>query len=190
MNKQKQQRRDEFINAARELINTQGYDACTIRAICQQVGVASSSFYNCFADKDEVLFCIGGQIDTHFEEIEDLFTHSDPRENLRFFIGEYLSWIEAAGYECCWRIHISQRAGSGMHYDALENRSLVRIVNRIFYQGRELWYGDLNETEMFDLLMSTLRGMTFEWAQKKAAWSLSARGEKECNAIVRMLFRP
>ena len=190
MNKQKQQRRDEFINAARELINTQGYDACTIRAICQRVGVASSSFYNCFRDKDEVLFYIGGQIDTHFEEVEGLFTHSDPRENLRLFIREYLSWVEANGYECCWRIHISQRAGAGMYYDNLENRALVRIVNRILYQGQALWYGDLNETEMFELLMSTLRGMTFVWAQKKAVWSLTARGEKESGAIVRMLFRP
>ena len=74
MNKQKKERREEFLAAAKEIINTQGYEACTVRSICQRVGVAPSSFYNCFEDKDEAVFAAVSDIShTLVNVMEDVY---------------------------------------------------------------------------------------------------------------------
>ena len=189
MNKQKRERREEFLAAAREIINTQGYEACTVRSICQKVGVAPSSFYNCFEDKDEVVFMIAMQVDPFFEENEGRFTHDDPRENLALFMQLYLERVEQDGHEYNWRFHM-QKSGKYRSVAKQSDRAVFRILNRIIYQGRDLLYGDMNEDEVFNLIMTMLRGQTFDWARDEGAYSLSERGKKHIPVYVRAVFRP
>ncbi len=188
MNKQKKERREEFIAAAKEIINTNGYDACTVRSICQRVGVAPSSFYNCFEDKDEVVFMIALQVDPFFEENERRFTMDDPRENLALFMRMYFQRVEMDGYEYNWRFHMLQR-GNRRNIDNSAGRAVFRILNRIIYQGHELLYGDMNEDEVLNLIMTMLRGQTFDWARHEGTYSLSERAEKHIPAYVRAVFR-
>ncbi len=188
MNKQKKERREEFLAAAREIINTQGYEACTVRSICQRVGVAPSSFYHCFEDKDEVVFMIAMQVDPFFEENEHRFAQGDPRENLALFMQLYLERVEQDGHEYNWRFHMLQKGKSRSTADGA-NRAVFRILNRIIYQGRDLLYGDLNEDEVFRLVMTMLRGQTFDWARNEGAYSLSEWGKKHIPSYVRAVFR-
>ena len=188
MNKQKKERWEEFIAAAKEIINEQGYEACTVRSICQRVGVAPSSFYNCFEDKDEVVFMIAMQVDPFFEENEHLFTKEDPRENLALFMKMYLARVEQDGCEYVWRFHNLQK-GNRRNVDNSSLRTMVRILNRIIYQGRDLLYGDLNEDEVFNLIMTMLRGQTFDWARNEGAYSLEEWGKKHIPAFVRAVFK-
>ena len=188
MNKQKKERREEFLAAAKEIINTQGYEACTVRSICQRVGVAPSSFYNCFEDKDEVVFMIAMQVDPYFEENEARFTLKDPRDNLALFMQMYLERVEQDGYKYVWRFHMLQK-GDRRQVDSGAQRAMFRILNRIIYQGHDLLYGDLNEDEVFNLVMTMLRGQTFDWARNEGAYSLSERGKKYIPSYVRAVFR-
>ena len=188
MNKQKKERRGEFLAAAKEIINTQGYEACTVRSICQRVGVAPSSFYNCFEDKDEVVFMIAMQVDPFFEENEAKFTLQDPRENLALFMQLYLERVEQDGFEYNWRFHMLQK-GNRRNVDSGAGRAIGRILYRIIYQGRDLLYGDLNEDEVFNLIMTMLRGQTFDWARNEGAYSLSEWGKKHIPAYVRAVFK-
>lgn len=189
MNKQKKERREEFITAAKDIINTQGYEACTVRSICQRVGVAPSSFYHCFEDKDEVIFMIAMQVDPFFEENEDRFTLDTPRENLALFMQLYFERVEQDGFEYNWRFHMQQR-GDRRHITQQADRAVFRILNRIIYQGRDLLYGDLKEDEVFNLIMTMLRGQTFDWARNEGAYSLSEWGKKHIPAYVRAIFKP
>lgn len=189
MNKQKRERREEFLAAAREIINTQGYEACTVRSICQKVGVAPSSFYHCFEDKDEVVFMIAMQVDPFFEENEGRFTLEDPRENLALFMQLYLERVEQDGYEYVWRFHVQQKS-KHRHVAQQSDRAVFRILNRIIYQGHNLLYGDMKEDEAFNLVMTMLRGQTFDWARSEGAYSLSETGKKHIPAYVRAVFRP
>lgn len=189
MNKQKKERREEFIAAAKEIINSQGYEACTVRSICQYVGVAPSSFYHCFEDKDEVIFMIAMQVDPFFEENEHRFTSEDPRENLALFMRLYFQQVERDGYEYVWRFHTLQK-GNRYKVDNRAGRAVFRILNRIIYQGSALLYGDMNEDEVFNLIMTMLRGQTFDWARNEGRYSLSEAGEKNIPAYVRAVFKP
>ena len=160
-----------------------------MRSICQKVGVAPSSFYHCFEDKDEVVFMIAMQVDPFFEENEGRFTLDDPRENLALFMQLYFERVEQDGHEYNWRLHMQQK-GKRRHVPQQSNRAVFRILNRIIYQGREFLYGDLNEDEVLNLIMTMLRGQTFDWARNEGAYSLSEWGKKHIPAYVSAVFRP
>lgn len=188
MNKQKKLRRKEFIAAAREIMDNEGYEACTVRNICERVGVAPSSFYNCFQDKDEVILLIALEVDSCFDEMEEQLTLHDPRENLALFMKLYFSHVEQDGYEYSWRFHLSQKGDRSLIYNN-KDRKLVKILYRIIYQGRDLWYEDMDEDEIYNLIMTMLRGQTFDWARKEGAYSLSEAARKHIPAYVRAVFR-
>ena len=188
MNKQKRERREEFIAAAKEIFDSEGCEACTVRSICQRVGMAASSFYNCFEDKDEVIFMIALQVDTFFEENEDRFCLADPRENLALFMQLYFEHVEQDGYQYVWRFHTLAK-GKRPKADSRGNRAVFRILNRIICQGSTLLHGDLNEDEVFNLIMTMLRGQTYDWARSEGAYSLSEWGKKHIPSYVRTVFR-
>lgn len=188
MNKQKKTRREEFLNAAREIINSQGYEACTVRSLCEKVGVAASSFYNCFEDKDEVVFMLALEVDTVFAENEASFCLKDPKENLAMFMRMYFAKVEQDGYEYTWRFHMLQK-GDRRHVDSDGDRALIRILYRIIHQGRAYWYDNMNEDDIFDLIMTLLRGQTFDWARREGTYSLTERACKHIPAFIRAVFK-
>ncbi|MGV3525428.1 MAG: TetR/AcrR family transcriptional regulator [Candidatus Sericytochromatia bacterium] len=53
---QKHATRDKILQSARQLIEEQGYEAATIRAIAQASGVATGSVFVHFANKEELLY--------------------------------------------------------------------------------------------------------------------------------------
>ena len=52
---------DALIHAAREILESQGYEALTLRAAARRVGVSQAAPYNHFADKAALLAAIAGQ---------------------------------------------------------------------------------------------------------------------------------
>src|SRR5580692_2493351 len=53
--------RDALIHAAREILESQGYEALTLRAAARRVGVSQAAPYNHFADKAALLAAIAAQ---------------------------------------------------------------------------------------------------------------------------------
>jgi AcrR family transcriptional regulator len=53
--------RDALIHAAREILESQGYEALTLRAAARRVGVSQAAPYNHFADKAALLGAIAAQ---------------------------------------------------------------------------------------------------------------------------------
>jgi AcrR family transcriptional regulator len=53
--------RDALIHAARDILESQGYDALTLRAAARRVGVSQAAPYNHFADKAALLGAIAAQ---------------------------------------------------------------------------------------------------------------------------------
>lgn len=50
--------REGLLELARQMVETQGPQSLTIRALAQQAGVASGTVYNYFESKDEILLCL------------------------------------------------------------------------------------------------------------------------------------
>ena len=54
-------RREEILQAAKELFLQEGYDATTIRKIADRVGVSAPALYLYFADKEAILIALCDQ---------------------------------------------------------------------------------------------------------------------------------
>lgn len=85
-------RREEILQAAKELFLEQGYDATTIRRIADRVGVSAPALYLYFPDKEQMMLALCDQTFAHLlesvGEIEK--TVSDPRQRIRRFGEAYL----------------------------------------------------------------------------------------------------
>lgn len=85
-------RREEILQAAKELFLEQGYDATTIRRIADRVGVSAPALYLYFPDKEQMMLALCdqtfGYLLESIGEIEQ--TVSDPRQRIRRFGEAYL----------------------------------------------------------------------------------------------------
>jgi len=80
-------RRDEILQAAKELFLEAGYDNTTIRKIADRVGVSAPALYLYFHDKEAMMLALCDQTFGHLvERIADIEkTVSDPLERVRSF---------------------------------------------------------------------------------------------------------
>lgn len=87
-------RREEILQAAKELFLEQGYEATTIRRIADRVGVSAPALYLYFPDKEQMMLALCDQTFGHLlravEEIEKTVT--DPRQRIRRFGEAYLKF--------------------------------------------------------------------------------------------------
>jgi AcrR family transcriptional regulator len=80
-------RRDEILQAAKDLFLEQGYDQTTIRRIADRVGISAPALYLYFKDKDELMLALCDQTFGHLIEAigEIEKTVADPLERIRRF---------------------------------------------------------------------------------------------------------
>jgi len=85
-------RREEILQAAKELFLEQGYDATTIRKIADRVGISAPALYLYFKDKDGLMLALCdqtfGHLITAIDEIER--TVADPLDRVRRFGEAYV----------------------------------------------------------------------------------------------------
>jgi AcrR family transcriptional regulator len=87
-------RREEILQAAKELFLEQGYESTTIRRIADRVGVSAPALYLYFQDKEQMMLALCDQtfavLIESIAEIES--TVSDSRERIRRFGEAYLNF--------------------------------------------------------------------------------------------------
>jgi AcrR family transcriptional regulator len=85
-------RREEILQAAKELFLEQGYDSTTIRRIADRVGVSAPALYLYFQDKEQMMLALCDQTFGHLlESISEIEKSvSDPRDRIRQFGEAYL----------------------------------------------------------------------------------------------------
>lgn len=85
-------RREEILQAAKELFLEQGYDSTTIRKIADRVGVSAPALYLYFQDKEQMMLALCDQTFGHLIESVGEIEKSvaDPRDRIRQFGEAYL----------------------------------------------------------------------------------------------------
>jgi AcrR family transcriptional regulator len=85
-------RREEILQAAKDLFLEEGYDSTTIRRIADRVGISAPALYLYFRDKDALMLALCDQTFAHLmqaiDEIEQ--TVADPLERVRRFGEAYV----------------------------------------------------------------------------------------------------
>src|SRR5215475_9709706 len=85
-------RREEILQAAKELFLEQGYDSTTIRRIADRVGISAPALYLYFKDKEALMLALCDQTFGHLmEAIDDIEkTVADPQQRVRRFGEAYV----------------------------------------------------------------------------------------------------
>src|SRR5437016_1537455 len=85
--------REAIIQAAQEIIETQGPDALNMRDVAELIDYSASNLYEYFASKDELLIAVANEALTHLAmQIRHRATAQSPRERLLAYGRSYLEF--------------------------------------------------------------------------------------------------
>ncbi len=89
----------QILDAAEQIIGTQGMDAATTRAIAERAGVAIPSLYRFFADRDEILDALAehmtADLDQHARAAEASWQPGDSAGLIRLELDTAAAYFEA-----------------------------------------------------------------------------------------------
>jgi AcrR family transcriptional regulator len=182
---QKAATRQRVLDAARELFDTRGYQASTIREIARQAGVSVGSVFTTFASKGEILSEVMlARLDSLYAEIDRVMPHvrgstTDRLQTLFAIHFEFearqvrlfLSHI-AAAYD--WTLSSAARPYG-------RTPRLQEIIREILVQGVGSGHvrSDIDLQEVIDLLMAA-----YAWT-----WRLVVTEGADSKALIRAMDR-
>lgn len=126
--------RSDLIEAARRLVQEEGYDGLTIRKLAKQVGYAPMSVYSYFADKQDILLALAqDRFEILARRIEDNAS-DDPIEALRAVMTEYAAF--GLGNPNEYRIVFmteKTRPPEGVTFEELDanNPAMLALLSRV-----------------------------------------------------------
>jgi AcrR family transcriptional regulator len=89
----------QILDAAEQIVGTQGMDAATTRAIAERAGVAIPSLYRFFADRDEILDALAehmtADLDQHARAAEEAWQPGDLAGLVRLELDTAAAYFEA-----------------------------------------------------------------------------------------------
>lgn len=168
---QKEATRQRVLDAARDLFESKGYDAATVREIAQIAAVSVGSVFTTFASKGDILSQVmADRLDGLYAELDRLVPHlrgSTPDRLRSIFAIHYafetrrtrlfLAHI-AAAYN--WTLSPSSRPYG-------RNPRLKSVIRDCLAEG--VSRGDVDPAADLDLIVDTLMA-SYAWTYRLAAW--------------------
>jgi len=126
--------RSDLIEAARQLVQEEGYDGLTIRKLARRVGYAPMSVYSYFADKQDILLALAEDRFAILARRIEENTSDDPVEALRAVMTEYAAF--GLGNPNEYRIVFmteKTRPPEGMTFEEMEanNPAMLALLTRV-----------------------------------------------------------
>lgn len=155
--------RGKILAATRLLLGDVGFDGTTLKAICDEAGIQSGSFYNLFASKDEAILTV----------LREAITAVDPdpsgqgTNTVAELVEAYVEFVGRA--DGLARIYVQLAATAGTSDERLKGRVLRHHEQRIsrfadaFQRERHDLTAEQGRTEA-EMLVATLNGMALNWS--------------------------
>jgi AcrR family transcriptional regulator len=92
----RERRREQLLDAALELLGTEGWQACTVRALCTHAGLTPRYFYESFTDRDALVLALFDEIAQQGAGVAVAALHNageDARANARAAIGAFVEFV-------------------------------------------------------------------------------------------------
>ena len=187
MGKREEQKREtleRLRNVIDELVSKKGFDAVTIREICEQTGVSTGVFYHYFSSKDDILFDRYLRANNHWDGFKETLSSTcnsqfTSHEVLRSIILETmqyaLSRVPSVAVSYHKTILPEYRNWTALHPDAY--RSLLHEFFHRAEREHALRESAFTSDQLADMLWSMTFGIRFclvmdgyEFDQKSAAF--------------------
>jgi AcrR family transcriptional regulator len=160
-------RRDQIINTARRVIGERGTTDVSMDEIATQAGVARSTVYVYFANRDELLrACVQSMYDTIKDTVAEMFEDTaPPLDRLRAVIGGVLERIDES--PAFFRLAMATQATTGAAGSAAVGGALMmigldmmRLLDDIISAGMDtgLFRADLEKDRAVTLIGQQIYG--------------------------------
>lgn len=174
------QRKEEILQAARELFSNKGYEHCSMAEIAARVGVVEGTVYKYFESKRELLLTVLGEwYEGLFGDYaEDLRGIHGTRARLQFLIWRHLRTLR--DYPDLCRLTFNEfRVEKDYHGSELQklNKRYTELLVQVLNEGME--NGDIRD----DLPANLLRDMIYGGIEHNAWPFLCGHGKLDIDAI-------
>lgn len=113
---------DRILDAARRLLSERGFDATTVKAICQEAGVQAGSLYHLFESKEHVVLSVVGEA----------IAAADPgpdTDGLEALVETYVRFV--TDQRTLARVYLMVAVSGGLTHEATRHRVLRHHQERI-----------------------------------------------------------
>lgn len=157
--------KDKIFRAAKEILQSHGYEELSIKNICERAGVSNGSFYHHFKTKDDLLsYYIEDQPSMDTERLSEPSTVADVKETIIQVYLNYAKYCEELGVDFVSNYYTPKNQALN---PTIRTERPYPIVTVEKYLKRAMASGILSDTLDLQAITTDIRmliiGNVFEW---------------------------
>ena len=161
--------RSRILNAALDMMKTEGYQGTTIRGICQRAGVSPAAFYCYFNSKSDLLEDVYQDSDGYFgRELPLILVQKDFLGQLEIYVKAYAQLNIATGLDLMRVLFNPENVWFS------KDRPMQKTLLGIMKTGRREGFFDPKTdcSRLVKDLFVILRGVCYDWCIREASYEL------------------
>ncbi len=166
----------KIISAAWNLFYKYGYDKTTVDEIIEMSGIAKSTFYHYFKNKDELLSTLSTLFDDKYCSLADELDESmNSFDKLLYLNKEVFNMIdESVNRELMASLYSSQLVTKGQRHLLDQNRIYYKLLMKIISEGQSKGeiINDFSSQELVNIYAMCERAFIYEWCINKERTSI------------------
>jgi AcrR family transcriptional regulator len=165
----------KFIDTARKLFQTKGYENTSVREICNEARLSNGTFYYYFKSKRELLAAVcdsGANVYNLLEDCEE--KAKDPLFHLSVYFVSYAGYWNELGIELttqAYRIYDKLFLNPDLSKKQIDSRDMVSGFIRVA-QNTGTFDDSISAEEAADYLFTMARGLLYEWILRKGNFDM------------------
>ena len=165
--------KEKLFEVSNRMILETGIENLNIRALCKEVGISYSSFYDYYNSKDELIAARIDAMDRYYISRESELRSANAKENIEKFIILYAEFVNMGNLEIIREVYRMQMYG-GVKKVPKEERPLQTILKRIITEGVEnkQFSEDLSIDDTSRMILSLCKGMVIDWCSCNGEYSI------------------
>lgn len=168
-----------ILNAALELMQKDGFDAVTVRDICDHAGITTGAFYHHFKSKEELFDKGFAPMDQFMSAMLEKLPEDDPVARLLTIVEHYALFMESCGVLAAQ--YYQRRLSSPVTASLDPTRYIHSVLENCFAKAKEQGYIILRDDPAWtaEFCYCHFRGVVINWLLNKREYSLQERMREE-----------
>lgn len=176
---QAQKTETTILNAALELMRTDGFEAVTVRDICKHAGITTGAFYHHFKSKEELFDKGFAPLDQFMKTVLEEQQTEDPAVQLWIILEHYALFMENCGTLAAQ--YYQRRLGNPDATSLDPTHYIHTVLKDCFLQAQKQGYRVLQDDPVWtaEFCYCHFRGVVIDWLLRKREFSLQERMREE-----------
>ena len=158
-----------------KLMKEYGYDAITIKQICEEAGVSTGAFYHHLKSKEGIIIEGYSECDEYFDEyVINHLESEDIIDKIIEYIGYQTEYAKMLGVHTITQIYKAQLT-NGNEFFLSDERGLPKNLLTLIKKAQDdgALRGDYKAKEICDELLLISRGTIYNWSQKNGNYDIT-----------------